>query len=72
MSIISTSFENDIVNSLYANGAQYYIRKPAEFSQLRKVIYQALILTVQPTISQPTRENFVITGNITANIDVIV
>src|SRR5437879_4324804 len=36
--IFSTSFEQDVVNLLYKKGGQYYIRKPAEFSQLKKVI----------------------------------
>jgi len=60
--IFSTSFEQDVVNLLYKNGAQYYIRKPAEFSQLKKVIYQALILATQENISQPSKDNFVLTG----------
>ena len=59
--IFSTSFEQDVVNLLYKNGAQYFIRKPADFSQLQKVIQQALTLISQENISQPTRENFVLT-----------
>ena len=61
--IFSTSFEQDVVNLLYKKGGQYYIRKPAEFSQLKKVIHEALILIGQGNISQPPRENFVLTGN---------
>ncbi|GLU57337.1 response regulator [Dyadobacter frigoris] len=60
--IYSTSLEQEVVNLLYKNGAQYFIRKPAEFSQLKKVIQQALTLIAQENISQPTRENFVLTG----------
>ena len=59
--ILSTSFNHDVVNLLYHNGAQYYVPKPAEFSQLKKVIQQTLTLIAQNNISQPTRENFVIT-----------
>ncbi len=59
--IYSTSLEQEVVNLLYKNGAQYFIRKPAEFSQLKKVIQQALTLIAQENISQPTRENFVLT-----------
>ena len=66
--IFSTSFEQEVVNLLYKNGAQYFMRKPAEFSQLKKLIQQALTLIAQDlfigkagNISQPTRENFVLT-----------
>lgn len=66
--IYSTSFEQDVVNLLYKNGAQYYIRKPAEFSQLKRLIQQtvALLTRVLPAgktgnILQPTIENFVLT-----------
>ena len=58
----STSLDHEVVNLLYKNGAKYFIHKPAEFSQLKKVIQQALALIAQENISQPTRENFVLTG----------
>ncbi len=59
--IFSTSLEQKVVDLLYKNGAQYYIRKPAEFSQLKNVIQQALTLIATENISKPTRENFVLT-----------
>ena len=59
--ILSTSFEMEVVNLLYKNGAQYFIRKPSEFSQFKIIIQQSLVSIAQETISQPTRENFVIT-----------
>lgn len=59
--IFSTSFEQEVVNLLYKNGAQYYIRKPSEFLQFKKIILQALTLIRQENSSQPTREDFVIT-----------
>ena len=73
--IYSTSFEQDVVNQLYKNGAQYYIRKPAEFSQLKKLIQQTVTLLMRDrsalknpsetgktvNILQPTRENFELT-----------
>ena len=58
--IFSTSFEQEVVNQLYQNGAQYFIRKPSEFSQFKKIIQHSLALIAQENISQPTRENFVI------------
>jgi CheY-like chemotaxis protein len=60
--IFSTSFEQEVVNLLYKNGAQYFIRKPSEFSQFKKIIHQTFITLIIPqNISQPTRENFVLT-----------
>jgi CheY-like chemotaxis protein len=74
--IFSTSFEQEVVNLLYKNGAQYFIRKPAEFSQYKDIIQQSLTLIGQNQPAgfcakekagkaennlQPTRENFVIT-----------
>jgi CheY-like chemotaxis protein len=68
--IFSTSSEQDIVNKLYRNGAQYYIRKPAEFSQLKKLLQQAVtIISESPphdteaAPEQPSKENFVLTGD---------
>jgi CheY-like chemotaxis protein len=66
--IFTTSFQQEVVDLLYKNGAQYCVRKPTEFSQLQEVIQQALTLISQDLsagkegdISQPTRENFVLT-----------
>ena len=59
--IFSTSYEQEVVNQLYQNGAQYFIRKPAEISQFKKIIHQTLILITQENVLQPTKENFVLT-----------
>jgi CheY-like chemotaxis protein len=59
--IFSTSFEQEVVNLLYKNGAQYFIRKPSAFLQFKEIIQQALILILQENGSQPTKENFVLT-----------
>jgi CheY-like chemotaxis protein len=61
VAIFSTSYEQEVVNSLYKNGAQYFIRKPAEFSQFKKIILHTLTLIMQKNISQPKKENFVLT-----------
>ena len=57
----STSFDQGIVNLLYKNGAQYFIRKPSEFLQFKKIIQQTLTLIMQENISPATEENFVLT-----------
>src|ERR1035438_3290534 len=59
--IFSTSFEQEVVNLLYKNGAYYFIRKPSEFPQFKKIILHALTLMVQENGAQPTIENFVLT-----------
>jgi CheY-like chemotaxis protein len=59
--VFSTSFEQEVVNQLYQNGAQYFIRKPSEFSQFKKIIQLSLALITTGNISQPAKANFVIT-----------
>ena len=59
--IFSTSFEQEVVNLLYKNGAQYFIRKPSVFFQFKKIILHTLTLILQENVSQPTKENFVLT-----------
>lgn len=62
--IYSTSFQKDVADLLYKNGAQHYIRKAAEFSQLKSLIHQALsLISQQSRLQPPTRENFVLTGS---------
>jgi CheY-like chemotaxis protein len=65
--IFSTSFDQDIVNLLYTNGAHYCIRKPNQFSRLKKLLHRAITLTSQAlpidaagNLVQPSREDFVI------------
>ena len=60
--ILSTSIDEDVVNLLYNNGAQYCASKPGKISQLKIVIRQTLTLIAQNNIVQPSRENFVITA----------
>jgi CheY-like chemotaxis protein len=45
--IFSTSYDEHIADQLYQQGAHYYICKPTNFSQLKKVILKALTLAVQ-------------------------
>jgi len=55
--IYSTSL--DMVDVLYEKGAHYYIRKPAEFSHLKKVILKA-ITAISENQERPSKENFII------------
>ncbi|KVV15517.1 response regulator [Flavobacterium sp. TAB 87] len=58
--IFSTSLDIDMVNKLYEIGAHYYIRKPGDFSILKKAIYQVTVLLTVDKINQPERSKFII------------
>ena len=61
--ILSTSFHDDMANELYKNGAHFYICKPSDFSQLKKLIHKALTFTRQDEhsrIMQPPKEKFLL------------
>ncbi len=58
--IFSTSFEHEVVDRLYLNGAKYFMRKPAEFSQLKAIIQHTVQLIMQENIPPPTKEDFVL------------
>ena len=62
--MFSTSFEQEVVNRLYKNGARHFIRKPSEFSQFKKIIHHTLGLIAPGNVSQPSPENFVLTVKI--------
>ena len=56
--IFSTSYDPRAADLLYKNGAQYYICKPHDFSDLRKVIQTTLLLVSDKRGLQPMKENF--------------
>jgi CheY-like chemotaxis protein len=58
--IFSTSLDNEIVDLMYEKGATYYIRKPGDFSKLKKVIENALITASQNNFKQPVRAEFIL------------
>ncbi|MES2332080.1 MAG: response regulator [Bacteroidota bacterium] len=59
---ISTSFEQDTVDLLYKNGAQHYIRKPNEFSQLKRLIQNGITIVAETHTAQTVKEGFVLLG----------
>ncbi|MEP6806691.1 MAG: response regulator [Flavobacterium sp.] len=58
--IFSTSLDNEIVDKMYEKGATYYIRKPGDFSKLKKVIENALITASKNNFKQPARAEFIL------------
>jgi len=60
--IFSTTIDTFNVDSLYTNGAHYYIQKPSSFEQLIQVIEQMLNLPEEKRRVQPTKEEFIISN----------
>lgn len=58
--VYSTSYNKEMVEQLYAYGAQYYIRKPSEFSKLKQVIYEVLKLVMQPLNMRTEKDKFIL------------
>lgn len=58
--IFSTSLNMEVVNALFDKGANYYIRKPGDFSALKKVIHKALTITNQHNSKQSCRDQFIL------------
>jgi CheY-like chemotaxis protein len=58
--IYSTSLNHDVINLLYEEGADHYIRKPGDFKKLKKVILAALTTASQKEAQERSRENFII------------
>ena len=58
--IFSTSFDKEVVNSIYQKGAHYYIQKPGEYSKLKKVIFDVLSQIAKNNFTQPDRMEFVL------------
>ncbi len=58
--IYSTSLNHEVVNLLYENGANRYIRKPGSFTQLKKLILEALNIIRENNLLIPSKENFII------------
>jgi CheY-like chemotaxis protein len=61
--IFSTASDQEMIHMVFKNAAHYYICKPADFSQLKKVIYEALTLITQTDNALPLKDRFVITGD---------
>ncbi len=58
--VYSTSIGNDILNLLNDVGANFYIQKPGNFSDLKTLILEAIVLVTQKKSPQSLKETFVI------------
>jgi CheY-like chemotaxis protein len=61
--IFSTASDVETVKNVFRDAAHYYISKPVDFLQLKKVIYEALTLISQENNPLPLEEKFMITGD---------
>ena len=60
--IYSTSINSDMVELVYKSGASHYIRKPAEFQELKDVILTSIHLIPGITTTQTPKETFIVNG----------
>ena len=58
--VFSTSLDKMVVDDLYASGAERYIQKPGEFSNLKKVIKKAIDMYGGSQTPPRSREEFII------------
>ena len=58
--IYSTSINPTYVDSLYNNGAHFYIKKPASFQHIVEVIERMLRFSEDQRRTQPPRQDFII------------
>lgn len=58
--IYSTSFHSKVADMLYKCGANYYISKPFQISELKKAVQQIITDLEKNTMTQPGREDFIL------------
>ncbi len=58
--IFSTSLDPDVVTLLYNKGANYYIRKPGVYNELKKVISVVISIISNNNFPKPTRDKFIL------------
>ena len=55
--IFSSAYAPGVVDQLYKDGAQYYVRKPDDISQYKKVIFHSLHLKHKDSIHKEGNKN---------------
>ncbi len=61
--IFSTTDQEETINKVYNDGANFYICKPNDFNQLKKVIKKALSIDFFKNLAQPAKEQFIISAS---------
>ncbi|MGF1635492.1 MAG: response regulator, partial [Cyclobacteriaceae bacterium] len=58
--IYSTSLSQEVVDLLYEKGAKYYICKPGDYNNLKKILSKAIEIISQKKLKQPDRDQFIL------------
>ncbi len=58
--VLSTSLQHKVIDFFYENGANYYIRKPSKFSELKETLKIVLNFILEGNNMQPTRDTFIV------------
>jgi len=58
--IFSTTAQEEAVNRVYKSGANFYIRKPDNFNQLKKALRKVLSIDWLKEVSQISKEQFIV------------
>jgi CheY-like chemotaxis protein len=61
--IFSTTSQTQAIDTVYDQGANFYIRKPNTFALLKEVIERMLEIDWSISKDRPTKENFVLNKN---------
>jgi CheY-like chemotaxis protein len=59
--IFSTATNREMINQVFKDAAHYYIRKPANFWELKELIYKSLKLIADKDMALPGKESFMLT-----------
>ena len=66
--VISTSIQASEVERLYDLGAQFYIRKPNQYDELKSSLLSALTLSDKLNGQQPSRQKFLLSPEVNYEI----
>lgn len=61
--IFSTATNEEMIKQVFKDAAHYYIRKPANFWELKDLIYKALKLIADNDKALPGKESFMLTSD---------
>lgn len=59
--IYTTSFHKNVADLLYDQGANYYISKPSQISQLKTAVQKMITLVSEKNYKQAAKEDFLLT-----------
>jgi len=60
--IFTTSLQEESVSKVYSQGANYYVRKPTDYRQLKIIMRKILSIDWFKEVLQPEKERFIFTA----------